>query len=61
LEFNNELNFSVRWHPRQIIRKDIRILTNYRNVLNFEVCDSVSARIEIFLPGQIEGNGPTMG
>jgi hypothetical protein len=57
LEFNNELNISVRWHPRQIIREDIRIFTNYRDIFNFEVCDSIGARIEIFLPRQIEGNG----
>jgi hypothetical protein len=60
LEFNNELNISVKWHPRQIIGKDIRIFADYRNILNFEACDSISARIEIFLPGQIEGNGSTI-
>jgi hypothetical protein len=54
--FNNELNVSVRWHPRQVVWKDIGVLTDYRNIFYLNVCDSISARIQIFLLGQIEGS-----
>jgi hypothetical protein len=30
LELNNEFDIPIWWHSRQIIWKDIRILTDYR-------------------------------
>jgi hypothetical protein len=58
LKFNNELDVSVWWHSRQVIWKDIGKLTDYRNIFYFDVCDSISARMQILLLGQIEGSGP---
>jgi hypothetical protein len=33
LEFDHKLDISVWWHARQLIRKDIRILTHYWNFI----------------------------
>jgi hypothetical protein len=33
LEFDHKLDISVWWHTRQLIRKDIRILTHYWNFI----------------------------
>jgi hypothetical protein len=57
LKFNDELDVSVWWHSRQVVWKDIGILTDYRNIFYFNVCDSIGTRMEIFLLRQIEGSG----
>jgi hypothetical protein len=33
LEFDYKLNISVWWHTRQLVRKYVRILTDYWNFL----------------------------
>jgi hypothetical protein len=57
LKLNNELDVSVWWHSRQITRKDIGILTDYRNIFYFNICDSIGIRVKILLLRQIEGGG----
>jgi hypothetical protein len=34
LEFNYKLDISVWWHTRQLVRKDVWILTNYWNFID---------------------------
>jgi hypothetical protein len=40
----------------EVVWKDIGKLTNYRNILYFDVGDGISARMQILLLGQIEGS-----
>jgi hypothetical protein len=56
LKFNDKLDVSIWWHSRQVIWKDIGILTDYRNILYFDVGDGISARMQILLLGKIEGS-----
>jgi hypothetical protein len=60
LKFNNELDISVWWHPRQVVWKDIGILTDYRNIFYFNVCANIGKRVKILLLRQIEGGGSLM-
>jgi hypothetical protein len=60
LKFDNELDVSVWWHSRQVIWKDIGVLTDYRNIFYFDVCDGISTRVQILLLRQIEGSGSLM-
>jgi hypothetical protein len=58
LKFNDELDVSVWWHSRQVVWKDIGVFTDYRNIFDLDICDSISARVQIFLLRQIKGGDP---
>jgi hypothetical protein len=60
LKLNNELDVSVWWHSSQIVWKDIGILTDYKNIFYFNVCDSIGTRVKKLLLRQVEGGGSLM-
>jgi hypothetical protein len=60
LKFNNELDVSIWWHSRQVIWKDIGILTDYRNIFYFKVYDSIGTRVKKLLLRQVESGGSLM-
>jgi hypothetical protein len=58
LKFNDELDVSVWWHSRQVVWKDIGVFTYYRNILDFDICDGISARVQTLLLRQIKDGDP---
>jgi hypothetical protein len=45
LEFNHKLDISVWWYARQLIGKDIEILTNYWNFVKVRSNGHMGARV----------------
>jgi hypothetical protein len=45
LKFNYKLNIPVWWHARQLLKKDIRILTNYWNFIKVRSDGHIGARV----------------